>query len=112
MALSTSRVMEWNISRRSPYRDEERLAMDDGFLASRDSCRFRADGRPTFLAAASVLVFLALAPSSTAPESLCAANVGRGCWAGDNQGMCARGTVDEYSLLFFLVVLVTCLISL
>ncbi|KAF7512042.1 hypothetical protein GJ744_002755 [Endocarpon pusillum] len=62
-----SRVMEWNISRRSPYRDEERLVMDDGFFASHGPCRFRADGWPTVLAAASVLVFLALAPSSTAP---------------------------------------------
>jgi hypothetical protein len=40
-----------------------------GFLHPHALCWFRADGVPTFLAAASIFVYLALAPSSTAPEA-------------------------------------------
>lgn len=65
--------MEWDISRRSPYRDEVRLVVDDGFLAI---AMILAGSEPMecrlFLLAASISVHLALAPSSTAPEvTLC-----------------------------------------
>ena len=73
VALSVRCVMEWNISLRSSYRDEECPVMAVCFLAFfHDSCQFRADGMPTSSAAAIVPVYLALAFFSTAPEvTLC-----------------------------------------
>jgi hypothetical protein len=82
--------MEWNISRRSPYRDEECFAMDDWFSCFHHDCRFRADGRPTRFAAAIISVYLALAASSTAPELYLCSYCGRWILGRGQPRGCAR----------------------